>query len=229
MCARYTREIDLGGVDDVFDLADELHDDERDEAPTVESKTWNVAPGTDQLIVRRSESGSRVRRAVRWGIRPQWDPKKSIVNARAETVTSKSVFRDSFLERRCLVPATGFYEWTSLGGKRVPHYFVVGDGAPFAMAGFFTKAGEEPSTFCLLTTEPNEVVGAIHDRMTVIIEPANYDRWMDPNADPDELRELMVPFSGRMRSWRVSPEVNRTRATGASLIEPYEEPQLSLF
>ncbi len=229
MCARYSREIDAGGVDDVFDLADELDDEERHEAPEVESKTWNAAPGTDQVIIQPSPTGTRVRRNVRWGIRPQWNPKKSIVNARAESVRRKLVFRESFLRRRCLVPATGFYEWTSLGGKRVPHYFVVGDAVPFAMAGLFTESEDAPSTFCLLTTEPNETVAAVHDRMAVIVQPANYDQWMDPATDPDVLRELMVPFPGKMRSWRVSTRVNRMAAQGASLIERYEEPQLSLL
>ncbi|MFT6395538.1 MAG: putative SOS response-associated peptidase YedK [Bradymonadia bacterium] len=231
MCARYTREIEVGGVDDVFDLADEWDEDDRDEAPGTETaaKTWNAAPGTDQLIIRRSRNGARVRRAVRWGIRPEWDPKKSIINARAESVRSKPVFRESFLRRRCLVPASGFYEWTSLSGKRVPHYFVVGDGGLFAMGGFFTASSEEPSRFCLLTTEPNATVAAMHDRMAVIIEPANYDRWMDPSTEPDVLRELMVPFGGKMRSWRVSTDVNRVSATGPTLVDRFDEPQLSLF
>lgn len=226
MCARYTREVDADGIAEVFDLAEEL-DEEAEGA--VFGPTWNAAPGTDQLIFAQPRQRSVVRRAARWGFRAPW-AERALVNARAESVRSRPTFRDSFLHRRCVVPATGFYEWSSRRGKRVPSLFVVGDRQVFAMAGIWTPGdGEELDRFCVLTTEPNETVASIHDRMPVILPTSFVPRWLDPGSDPDGLRSLMIPFCGRMRRWQVSPKVNRTNIDGPELTEPWSDPQLSLF
>ena len=229
MCARYTREIDSDGVDDVFDLADELDDDARNEAPAVFDRTWNAAPGTHQLIVSQARGYAARRQSAWWGVSAPW-ASRDLVNARAESAHAKPTFRRSFEERRCIVPATGFYEWASRTKARTPNFFVVGQRQPFAMAGIWTAAtDDEPARFCILTTEPNETVAPVHDRMPLILAQADVPRWLDPDANPEGLRRLFVPFSGPMRSWKVSKKINGTRLDSPELVEPWADPQLALF
>ena len=146
---------------------------------------YNVAPTQLAPIVRLgSESEKRSFEMLKWGMMPRWlKVPKPIINVRSETIMDKPTFRKSFEERRCLVPATGFYEWQKLGSAKQPFHIYNRDAKLFAFAGiwdrFKNKNGEPFEAFAILTTEPNEVAAAIHNRMPVILDKAGCDLWLD--------------------------------------------------
>lgn len=231
MCGRFAVDIHLGVVEEVFDLLDGDTDD-LDFAPT-----WNASPGTDRLLIRATPVGVRHATMARWGLLPRWakDPKigNKLSNARSETVAEKPAFRDAFREGRCLIPATGYYEWNP--ETRVPYFHVVDDGAPFAMAGLYTRwAGRDGTvidTCCVLTTEPNPLAAEVHDRMPVIVDRADYATWLGRRSPRSDVAALMRPFDEqRMNRWPVSRRVNRATVDGPDLIRE-EKPivQGSLF
>ncbi|CAG0970663.1 partial SOS response-associated protein YedK, partial [Rhodocyclaceae bacterium] len=131
---------------------------------------WNVAPGADIPVVRRSPEGKRVLHLLRWGLVPHWSKDAAIGaklnNARGETVADKPSFRDAFQRRRCLIPASGFFEWKAAGGVRQPYYISLASGEPLALGGLWESwRGPDGSilrTVCIVTTGPNEVMAPIH-------------------------------------------------------------------
>jgi putative SOS response-associated peptidase YedK len=146
-----------------------------------------VAPLSPIPII-RVENGQRHFVLVRWGLMPSWlkepRPGKPIINARGETVLEKPSFKNAIRRRRCLVPADGYYEWLGdVPGKKVPYYFHRPDNGPFAFAGLWEHwmgaDGSEIETAAIITTEPNQVVAQIHDRMPVVIHPEDYAAWLD--------------------------------------------------
>ena len=165
-----------------------------------------------------------------WDLVPSWakDPKigNKLINARAETIATKPAFRSAFKSRRCLIPATGFYEWKKLpGGKKQPYHIEYGDGLPFAFAGLWETwlgDGAQPIESCTIVTgEPNELVRDVHDRMPVILQDEDYDRWLDPKQkDPAALESLLVPYpADRLRLYPISTAVNNARNERAESIE----------
>jgi putative SOS response-associated peptidase YedK len=193
---------------------------------------YNIAP-TQPAVAVRVERGRRVLDALRWGLMPAWARDRSVagrlINARAETLERRSAFRDAFSGRRCLIPSDGFYEWG--GRERTPHWIRLRDGAPFAYAGLYERgsgAGEDdttPATFTIVTTEPNELVGTLHDRMPVIIAPDRYDRWLDPSRSTDELRALLRPYpAAKMTMQPVARTVNHAEAEGPACVFPAPAP-----
>jgi putative SOS response-associated peptidase YedK len=178
--------------------------------------------------VRQKDGGGRELALVRWGLIPAWAKEASIggrlINARSETVAEKPAFRSAFRKRRCLVPADGFYEWRKRegGGPKQPMLVRRRDGAPFAFAGLWEhwRGPEgEVQTCTILTTEANAVLAPIHDRMPVILDPAAYDRWLDPARPGAE--ELLRPCSdGWLEAFPVSTRVNNVRNDVAELIAP---------
>ncbi|HEY3952054.1 MAG TPA: SOS response-associated peptidase [Streptosporangiaceae bacterium] len=178
-------------------------------------------------------------RVVRWGLVPYWakDPAigSRMINARAETVSEKPAYRRAFSRRRCLLPADGFYEWQQIvedGRKRKQPYFIHrADGGPLAFAGLYElwhdKSMPEDSddawlwTATIITTTATDEVGQIHDRMPMVIDPASWQDWLDPdNNDVPELRQLLVPaVAGRLTSYPVSTAVNNVRNNGPELLE----------
>ena len=181
---------------------------------------YNISPGTEILIVRRG-----VAESARWGLVPAWakDPRigNKLANARGETVAEKPAFRSAFRRGRCLVPESGFYEWQTLAGKKRPWYIRPRDAGLFGLAGI-TERWDGPEgavqTVCLITTEPNELMRAIHDRMPVILSAEDYAAWLDASAhDPGR---LIRPYpAARMQAYPVSRRVNTPRQDDASLIE----------
>jgi putative SOS response-associated peptidase YedK len=166
---------------------------------------------------------------LRWGLIPSWagDPRigNRLINARAETAAEKPSFRSAFRQRRCLVLADGFYEWQRLDGKKQPYYFRMRDSQPFAFAGLWERSsaqGKAVETCTLLTTEANELLRTIHDRMPVILEPDTYDRWLDPAVQKVELlKPLLHPYrSEAMTGFPVSSLVNNPRNESPKSIEP---------
>lgn len=146
---------------------------------------YNIAPMASVPVIRQSPDGGRVVDLLHWGLIPRWASDSSIGNkliiARSETVAEKPSFRDAFKKRRCIVPASGFYEWATTDKGKLPYYISLQSGEPLAIAGLW-KAWRGPDgsilrTFCILTTGPNEVMKPIHDRMPVLLHPKDFARW----------------------------------------------------
>jgi putative SOS response-associated peptidase YedK len=236
MCGRYRLARRKEILAEFFDAGDDV-----DWAPR-----YNVAPGQDVPVIR--QDATRPVRAVslmRWGLIPWWakDPKAGykMINARAESVAEKPAFREPLQSRRCLIPADGFYEWAKEGKTKSPYCFAHADDSVFAFAGLWdhwkNPSGEELSTCSIITTSANALVSGIHDRMPVILEPENYDLWLDPGfAKTEPILDLLKPCPPEsMLSWRVSSRVNSVLNDDASCIEEYRpapsppQPQGTLF
>jgi len=193
-----------------------------DEVPEFK-RSYNVCPGTDILVVRTARDGRRVARSHRWGLIPHWakDPAigNKLANARGESLAERPAFRDAFRQWRCLVPASGFYEWRASGGRKVPWYFQPLDAELFALAGI-TALWRGVRSVSLITTEPNALMQPIHDRMPVIVAPEDYAAWLDPGQrDAGELMRFVRPYPAeRMSAFRVSPRVGKPENDDPSLI-----------
>lgn len=185
---------------------------------------YNIAPGQEIVVVRRqSASSPRELATLRWGLVPSWAKDASIgfkmINARAETVGDKPAFRQAINRRRCLIPATGFYEWRREGKTRIPFCFTMLDDSIFALAGIWESwrdpapAGKIVETVSILTTGANVLLDDIHDRMPVILQPADYDLWLDPGAPfSPAVKALLQPFdAAKMQRQQVSSRVNSVK------------------
>jgi len=209
MCGRFTLKTPVETLAEVFEL------------PTVPElpPRFNIAP-SDAVAAVRVAGPEPVRELalLRWGLVPPWaeEPKAGsrMINARAETVATNGAFRSAFRRRRCLVPADGFYEWQRQEHGKQPFYIHTRDDAPFAFAGLWEvwegKDGTVLETCTVITTEPNELMQPIHNRMPVILDRADYARWLDPRMnDPELLKAFLRPFpSEKMTAYPVSRLVN---------------------
>ena len=147
---------------------------------------YNVAP-TQPIAIVRLQEGERHFALMRWGLIPSWVKNPNnfalLINARGESVIDKPAFRNAMKRRRCLIPADGFYEWKPEGGRKQPYYMRAKSGAPLAFAGLWETwegpNGEEVDTATIVTTRANRLLGAIHDRMPVIVPPDAFDLWLD--------------------------------------------------
>jgi putative SOS response-associated peptidase YedK len=179
------------------------------------------------LIVRAALAGGREQYLVRWGLIPSWvkDPRalSTLINARAETAAEKPSFRGAMRHRRCLVPATGFYEWTGKPGAKKPHLIRPRHGGLMAMAGlaehWVGADGSELETMAILTTAPNATMRPIHDRMPVILNPADFDLWLDCSTGTAKFAEtlLVPPPDDLLEVVDVSPRLNNPRNEGPDL------------
>lgn len=201
----------------------------RDKPQTSLPANWNVAP-TQQIYAVRAEGGDRVLDAMRWGFVPHWakdpDSGPSPINARAETVSEKPMFKSAIRERRCLIPADGFFEWQKRpSGPKQPYFIRPRNGDLMAMAGIWSAWGDAGLRTCaILTTDPNKVVAPIHDRMPVLIAAGDWTEWLDPsNGDLDELSDLMKPSSVELEAVPISRRVNNPKFNEASLLEEVPE------
>ena len=212
------------------------------DAPPVLAPRYNIAPGQDVLAVRARAEGGRVATPLRWGLVPAWsDPASAaaggpLINARAETAATRPAFHDAYRARRCIVPASGFYEWASRGDFRQPYWIAPGDGAPWGIAGLWERwtapDGARLESCALLTTAANARIADLHDRMPAILAPADYAAWLDPVLDTTALAELLAPLASDTLELRpVGTRVNRVENDDAALLEPVPEPprQPSLF
>lgn len=190
---------------------------------------YNIAPSASVPIILQAPDGQRAVDLLRWGLVPNWAKDQTIGaklnNARSETAAEKPSFRSAFRRRRCLVPASGFYEWQPVAGRKQPWYISLKDGAPMAMGGLWESwtdpaSGEILRTFCVLTTGPNEVMAPIHDRMPVILPPEAWATWLSPAADLAEISAMTSPAAAaEMQAWPVSRKVSSAREDGPELIE----------
>ena len=200
------------------------------ETPDWAEPRYNVSLTVTSPVVAKGESGPVVR-AMRWGFIPAAErdhPRpKLIANARSETAATFAIFRKAIATRRCLVPANGFYEWKTQGTVKLPQLFTLRDEEPFAFAGIWDPAeGKLPETYCVLTTEPNELVGWVHDRMPVILTAETMKRWLGAEPlDPVELKDLFRPLDpARMEVRPVSRYVSNSRNEGPRCLEPPDAP-----
>ncbi len=193
---------------------------------------YNIAPMQDIPVVRATPTGERELAFVRWGLVPRWAKDPSIgnkmINARAETLAEKPSFRTALKRHRCLIPADGFYEWTvgPAGGKQ-PLHIGMKDGATFAFAGlterWLSPEGEVLDTCTIVTTQANALLSPLHDRMPVIVAPAQYARWLDVAVG--DVSDLFAPYPAEaMAYYPVSTRVNSVRHDDASLLEPSHAP-----
>jgi len=219
MCGRYA----LHNNPEVIKLAFELG-----VLPEIAPR-YNIAPSTPVLVVLQDREKGRVADLVRWGLIPSWakDPAigNKLANARGETVAEKPSFRAAFRRGRCLVPASGFYEWKKVAGRKQPYYVHPAGADLFAFAGL-TERGNGPDgpvrSCAIITTDANERMRGIHDRMPVILEPKDYDAWLDP-AIPgsDALKALLRPCPDAMiAAHPVSTRVNTPKNDDEALLEP---------
>jgi putative SOS response-associated peptidase YedK len=190
-----------------------------------EGPRYNICP-TETVAAVTSEGGVRRLRPMRWGFLPVWYKTPGdgplLINARADTIAVKPAFRAAVRERRCLIPASGFYEWRVEGGRKLPWYISRADGAPMALAGIWQVwegGGATLATCAIVTTDANATMARIHDRMPVIVEPADWALWLGEAGHG--AAALMRPAAeGVLTAWRVDPAVNSNRAQGPGLIAP---------
>jgi putative SOS response-associated peptidase YedK len=224
MCGRYYRRSDKQKIAEAF----------RTGVPTTFEilPSYNVAPQTFQPVVcinRKTLERELVQ--MRWGLVPYWakDAKMvySTINAKAETLIASPTFREAVKRRRCLIPADGFFEWQPIDKKtKQPFAFGVKDGALFAMAGLFDvwrdkATGQALFSYTVITTDPNELLEPFHNRMPVIVRPADYERWMAP-AEPSHLPlDLLRPYPDELMSaWKVGTAVGNVKNDEPGLIAP---------
>jgi len=226
MCGRINLHLTPAELAAVFDLFREP-----EWAPR-----YNLGPMQRVLSVRRMPEGYRLAEPLQWGLVPSWakDPKigSQMFNARAETVAMKPAFRSAFRKRRCLIPASGFYEWQKTGAKeKQPWNIGRADGQPLAMAGLWEHWQEPDGTTLesctVITTTANGFMAEIHVRMPVILDPSLWDLWLDPDAlEPAALSELLVPCPDDwLQRTAVSSLVNNVRNESPDCIRPLSAPQ----
>jgi putative SOS response-associated peptidase YedK len=194
---------------------------------------YNIAP-TQPVPVIRQHPKEPVRQIsnMHWGLIPHWakdaSGAASTINARSETAAEKPAFRDPIKFRRCLIPADAFYEWSRSATSKQPYCFEVNDGELFAFAGLWdgwkNAEGQWIKTFSILTTIPNAVTSAVHDRMPVILDPDSYDVWLDPGmTNVQVISELLKPYDARlMRCYPVSARINRVANDDEECSRPVE-------
>ncbi len=192
------------------------------------AESYNVAP-TDSVYAVVDHEGKRLLGSFRWGLIPFWaeSPRSGHINARAETVADKAMFRDSFARRRCLIPADGFYEWQQLDRGKLPHYIRLGDGSPMAFAGLWSRwrdreSGERIGSCAIITTEAHPALADIHGRMPVMLDPTVWNEWLDREVtDPYRARTLIQPLPEHTLSYHpVSTLVNDVRNNLPECIAP---------
>ncbi len=222
MCGRYTLKAEKKEMEEEFGA--------RVESAEALPARYNIAPTQFIPVVRHLEA-ERFLSAMKWGLIPSWAKDEKIgnkmINARAETVAEKPAFRSAFKSRRCIVPASGFYEWKRLGDKegKQPFYFYLKDKPVFGFAGLWeewrdTKSGEILESCTIITTEANEVLLPVHDRMPVILKAEDYEQWLDTKETKSErLQKLLVSYPAKeMSLHQVSRAVNSPTTDSPELI-----------
>jgi putative SOS response-associated peptidase YedK len=196
---------------------------------------YNIAPTTTIDVIRLGEHGRELV-PMRWGLIPGWWKKTAkempaTFNARAESVAEKPMFRNAFKQRRCIVPASGFFEWTGAKAQRQPHLFTAADGSPLlAFAGLWDRwkdpaSGEYLLSCTIIVSGASAWMEPYHDRMPVLLEAKDFDGWLDGSLGPEALKP--APEEA-LREWKVSPRLNRTGVgdDDPTIIEPLNGPAL---
>ena len=221
MCGRFYLDVAAGVLTDYFDISSILMDvaDWR--------VRYNIAPGQDIAIVRDMGTARELTWA-RWGLVPHWSkeekPKYSTINARAETLSEKPAYREPFKRKRCLIPASGFYEWQQTEGKKTPYLIRRPKGGLMAFAGLWDhweKKGEGFDSCTIIVTQANRAMQALHERMPVLLESDQFQTWLNPESqNREELEPLLKPFAGALEMFPVSRYVNSPTHDDIRCIEP---------
>lgn len=209
MCGRFSIISDSKSIEEHFNLA----------RPGEFIHSYNVSPSSNIPVV-RLENDNRALTNLHWGLVPHWakDTRLKPINAKAETIDTKPFFRSAFKKYRCLIPANGFYEWKRTNKHKQPYYFKLKDTELMAFAGLWDHWEHDGATIescAIITTDANNVMKPVHDRMPVILEPDDYDAWL-----LDGNKTLLQPYSGEMIAYPVSTIVNNPKHNGKDLIEP---------
>jgi putative SOS response-associated peptidase YedK len=220
MCGRFTLHLPPELLAEIFGLL---------EIPVYPAR-YNIAPTQKVAVIRCVGDGRNRLDFFRWGLVPSWAKDLGIgnkmINAKAETVHEKAAFRHAIRHRRCLVPASGFFEWRHEGKGKIPLYVRLKNGSPMVFAAIWeswkSPEGETVESCAVLTTSSNELIEPLHDRMPVILHPEEYRLWLDPEiSDPAKLRHLYRPYPpDQMVMYPVSPLVNSPRNDTPDLISP---------
>ncbi len=219
MCGRFTLQLDTEHVQTAFPV---------DQVKAEVKPSYNVAPGTAIATIAQHD-GQKVLDLMEWGFLPGWARDKGMrpmINARAEGIEGKAMFKRAFQASRCLIPGDGFYEWRRTENPKTPMFIHLKSGDPFGFAGIYTVSKDEDgspvATCAILTTAPNELMQPIHDRMPVILPKKAYAAWLDPeNQDVEALVALLQSYPAKqMEAWEVSRLVNRLENNSAELIQP---------
>jgi putative SOS response-associated peptidase YedK len=229
MCGRYTlTNPDPARIRARFELDESAKLDEE--------ARYNIAPTDPVLAIRRNPDGLREPGRLRWGLVPgRWAERSGppLINARAETIQRQPAFAEAFRERRCLIPADGFYEWAADGSGKTPVWLSRSDEELFAFAGVWASlpardGSGELHSCAIVTCEPNDLIRPIHDRMPVVLAPQAEGQWLDPGASDEEALSLLVPAPNDLLVAReVVDAVNNVREDGPHLLDPRQvEPQL---
>lgn len=186
---------------------------------------YNICPTTQITVVTAADDARRLR-AMRWGFVPTWYKAPNdgplLINARAETIAEKPAFRTAARERRCLIPADGFYEWQRDGAEKLPYFVSRADGAPMVIAGIWQdwdRDGQHLTGCAIVTTAANGPLAAIHDRVPIILDPPDWPLWLG-EAGHGAARLMNAGPPDRLRLWRVGMAVNSNRAQGPDLARP---------
>ena len=220
MCGRITLTSSASEVAAQFEVPD---------VPSLPAR-YNIAPSQEIVTVRMAREGLREVSLERWGLVPHWakDPAigNRMVNARCETLESKAAFRDAVRRRRCIVPASGFYEWSGSGASRRPYVFRMQSGALLGIAGLYERwigpGGEVVDSCTIVTTDANETLRPFHDRMPVLLAPADHAQWLDRDErDPQRVLALCAPCPPDWLAHSpVSSRVNNPRNDDPACLEP---------
>jgi putative SOS response-associated peptidase YedK len=222
MCGRFTLSRDIEAIADRFNAP----------APPADwlsiKPRYNIAPTQSVIVV--GDDGQRYLKQMRWGLIPSWAKDPSVgnrmINARAETLAEKPSFRAALKKRRCIIPADGFYEWQKLGKVKQPVHIVLKCREPFAFAGLWetwtSPDGEEVKSCTIITTEANELLKGVHDRMPVILTKEAESIWLDPKIqEPEQLLPLLKPYQPElMEFYPVSRAVNSPSNDSPDCIVP---------
>ncbi len=221
MCGRYNLITDGQALINIFKIEHALID------TSVLHPHYNISPSQDVPVIRDTGKGRELILA-RWGLVPHWSkeqkPQYSTINARAETVAEKPTYRASFKHKRCLIPATGFYEWKREGNNKTPHHIRLPEGELFAFAGLWDHWNKEGTGFdscSIIVTRANDTIQPIHDRMPVILNSAQYNTWLNTrHVNRAQLEALLTPYTGSMEITTISRYVNNPKHNDPGCIAP---------
>lgn len=196
--------------------------------------TYNAAPTQLLPVILDDAAGERIAAPMQWGLIPRWtrpDGKPGVapINARAETLFEKPMFRGLTKAKRCIVPASGFYEWRKSGGGKQPYYITAGDGETWGLAGLYDQTHDEDNdaagSFTIITTTANPLLSSLHERMPVILHRDEEEEWLSHDLDdPHLVEQFLRPYpEEQMRLYPVSRAVNSPRNNGPELIEPVDD------
>lgn len=218
MCGRYGFTL-IAGVWSRYEI---------EAPPTHINSRYNIAPSQDAVVVTRNSP--KKAQLMQFGLLPFWakENKGYVINARSESIFEKTMFKKAIFERRCLIPASFFFEWQRANSVKIHYAFKLNDEEVFSFAGIWGENeidGKKFMSFAIITTGPNEIMKTVHDRMPVILSRDEEDAWLDPDmVEEERIKEFLDPYpSEEMKSWRVGTLVNKPQNDFKEILIPVKE------